>query len=254
MASASKIFSRVPPPARSGTTYTAPSAIDGRTSFTVPVTVTPPDARRGVTEPLGRIAADDGKRRVGNLRANRREDRVEEIQDGILVRMPVHRSAEDQMRGPLQRGHRREVVGVDASRNRRRVDPRRELFEATAIVGRDGNGQVGPPAGVGLPRAQLPPFDLQQGADPRPPLQLREPLPDLVLDVVLEEHHRRGAGAGDVHRREQEIGHDEVDAGGHQRLEPARGRPAPATSRDRRDSATARSGRRLLETGTAALG
>ena len=44
MASASRIFNRVPPPMRKGTTYAADRAMNGRTSATDPVTTTWSDA------------------------------------------------------------------------------------------------------------------------------------------------------------------------------------------------------------------
>jgi hypothetical protein len=53
IASASKILMRVPLPARSGTTYTDASPIDGRTSPIVPVTITPGCVASPRTRALG---------------------------------------------------------------------------------------------------------------------------------------------------------------------------------------------------------
>src|SRR5438552_17879188 len=53
IARASQVLSRRPPPTRSGTTYTAPRATYGRTSFTVPVMRTPGTAASRCTRGPG---------------------------------------------------------------------------------------------------------------------------------------------------------------------------------------------------------
>jgi hypothetical protein len=48
------------------------------------------DARSNLPQARGWIASDHGERGIGDLAANSRQDRVGEIDDRVLVRMPVH--------------------------------------------------------------------------------------------------------------------------------------------------------------------
>ena len=62
-ANASRIFNRVPPPASRGTARTVASSKYGRTSGTVPVTMTP-GVEREVLDVARRIAAENQETRV----------------------------------------------------------------------------------------------------------------------------------------------------------------------------------------------
>ena len=139
MAIASKILSRVPPPIRSGTTYTAASRRYGRTSATRPVTATPRPsaspctARRRRSRPTI-VSVTSGS--VGTESAGSRCRR----DHPVLVRQPVHRPGEDELRGRGS-GPRPEEVRVDAGRHdrdrrRRRVEPLR-----TSRRSASGDGQ-----------------------------------------------------------------------------------------------------------------
>ena len=74
------------------------------------------------------------------------------------------------------------------------------------------------PAGGGLARAQLPPLHLEQCALPPARLEVREPLPNQVLDVVLEEQYGNGARLRHVHGRKKKIGDAQVEVALRQHL------------------------------------
>ena len=65
---------------------------------------------------------------------------------------------------------------------------RRHLGKARAIFLRDRDRQIGAAAELGLFVAQLAPLDLEQQLLDRVALERAQPLPDQVLDVVLEQH------------------------------------------------------------------
>ena len=143
IASASKIFSRVPPPIRSGTTYTAASAMNG------PHIV---DRARDLDAGRGRGTRADlavGRRPTmvsdasGHLAADAREHAVDEVQHRVFVGIPVHRAREDEPRRAARSALRGEVVGVDAGGDRATRARGAPAASSVAIDLRHGHGQVG---------------------------------------------------------------------------------------------------------------
>ena len=88
-------------------------------------------ARTGVAsygaKARGGIAADNGERRLGNLTADLRQHRVDEVEHRVLVRTPIHRSGEHDPARHFRRAVAVEVGGVDAGGNGGRPRGRRKL-------------------------------------------------------------------------------------------------------------------------------
>lgn len=124
-------------------------------------------ARGQVAEPRAWIAADNRERDVGHRGPDARQNGIREVRDGVLIGMPVHRAAEDQMMRALVMAVRDEVVGVDARRHRRGANARRNLRQAPPIVFRDRDRQIRAAACICLAGAQLAPLDLEQCPSPR---------------------------------------------------------------------------------------
>ena len=169
-------------------------------------------------ETLGRIAqflrgitTDNRERRVRNLLADFRKNRLAEINDGIFVRVPIHRAAEHEARRNFRPASGREIRCIDTGRNRPCFRTGRHLGEARAIFLRYRNGQIGAAAELGLFIADLAPLDFEKQFLDRIALERAETLPDQVLDVVLEQHNRDISTERHIRGRKQKIADDDVD-------------------------------------------
>ena len=181
----------------------------GRTSGTVPVTVTP--SRTSEVEVRAWVAADDGERDLWDPCANAGQDRVAEVEHRVLIRVPIHGAREHEPMGDLTTSAGREVGGVDAGRDR--PDSRAVCYigECSSVRFGDGDRQVGGTAYGRFATAQLSPLDFEQGSARHPRLECREPLPDPVLHVVLEQHDRDWIGLWEVRGGDQKVGHANVE-------------------------------------------
>ncbi len=80
------------------------------------------------------IAADDRERRGGGFNADPRKDRVDEVTDRILVRMPVHRAAEDKTCRHFGGVARLEILGVYPCWYRRNADSGAKLRQPLFVI------------------------------------------------------------------------------------------------------------------------
>src|SRR5439155_14626950 len=90
----------------------------------------------------GGVTADDRQRRLRHIAPDAREDRFDEVRDTVLVGVPVHRTGEAQSRWRLPRSVRREVVDVDARRNRADTGAVGDGAQEPAVPVRHGYRQV----------------------------------------------------------------------------------------------------------------
>ena len=106
---------------------------------------------------------------------------------------------------------------VHAGRNRRGIDSGSQPFEPPAIVRRHRDGQVRPAAGI-RSRARSFRHSSSRSGRIHGSAPARRGAARLILDVVFKEDDGRRTVHGNVHRGEEKIGDDEIDAGVGNRL------------------------------------
>ena len=158
-----------------------------------------------------RVAADDGEGRAGHIRLDARQHVLDEVADGVLVRMPVHGAAEHEPRGDFGEAAGLEVGRVDAVGMAVALMSAPSSSSLSLSSSDTATVRVGLPAGVSLAGTDLPPFQLEQHPFPGTCLDLCEPFPDEVLDVVFEEDDWDRAVHRHVRSREQEISDAQID-------------------------------------------
>ena len=110
--------------------------------------------------------------------------------------MPVHGAAEHELRRSFAVTIWREVARIHTGRDRRSAHSGSERFQPTSVVLGHRNGEIRQGARLGLTGSKLAPFDLNQCAAPQLRFHSAEPLPDHVLDVVLEDLKAKEEGDG----------------------------------------------------------
>jgi hypothetical protein len=94
------------------------------------------------------------------------------------------------------------------------ADVRTEFLEPLPVVVRHRDRKGGAPAGFRLARTQLPPLHLEERPLPRARLEVRQPLPDQVFDVVFEQEYGDARRRRHVGGREQKIRDTDIDVAG----------------------------------------
>src|SRR6266545_4948434 len=166
--------------------------------------------RRSGLEPRARIAPRDGQGSLRRLAPDQGPDGPAEVEDGILVRVPVHGSGEDEPALHFRCPIGSEIVHVHPRRHRIHSGARRQRFEHPAVLLGDRDRRARPRADPRLVAPHLPPFQLERQAPPRPPLRAAEAPPDQVLDIVGEEHDGHARLEWHVRGGSQKVGHAQI--------------------------------------------
>src|SRR5262249_24655579 len=101
----------------------------------------------------------------------------------------------------------REEREVDSGRDRADSGSGSVVDQLLPVHLGDRDGETGAVAGPSFVVPQLAPFDLEQRATPWAALDVAQPLPNQMFDVVIEEDCRNGPVRGDVDGRREKISH-----------------------------------------------
>ena len=160
-----------------------------------------------------RRAPDDAETGAGHGRQDRRPDVAAEVIDGIDVGFPIHRTQEHHDRA-LGGSAGARSISCDVDPGRHDVDAPGLVIRAICVPVAVGNGDHArkPPDRLPFVARHLDGLDREDQALDGIRFVARLPAPEHRLDVVLEQHGRRGEAAGEVPRRRQEVAHGDVES------------------------------------------